>query len=243
MTTNGPDYEAAAQLQAFRDQKETKIREHYLDWDRHVFNPIAAQAFRHLNPRVEKRVCFNLDSPFQLVVDASKDPAKRQLLQNHRERHFQKQCNEVLSSAPALPDPLEERRALGAECLPKSISRAILEPDVWGQYATSVFGHFIEACDPRGTCRRMRIGGPNVHIPDETDFPAAGTRVSRTRGFGDKGVLRDEVAMGETREFRDGSGAGCGAPAQDHFGFKSGKEIVDLDFPPSKRTFPEMQKY
>ena len=89
----------------------------------------------------------------------------------------------------------------------------------------------------------MKFGGPNRHIPDETDSAAAGTRVSRARGFGDKGVLRDEVAMGETRDFRDGSGAGSAAPAQDHFGFQSGKAIVDLEFPPGKKTFPEMRQY
>ena len=86
MTTNGPDYEAAVQLNAFRDQEESKVRAHYLEWDRQVFNPVATQAFRHLNPRVEKRVCFNLDSPFRVVVDTTKDPAKRQLLQNHFEQ-------------------------------------------------------------------------------------------------------------------------------------------------------------
>ena len=244
MTSNAPDYEAALQLNAFREQEEAKVRANYLDWDRRVFNPVATQAFRHLNRRPEKRVCFNLDTaPFRLVVDASKDPAKRQLLQNHCERRFEKECGAFFSSAPIPPDPLEERRALGAEALPKSISRAILEPDIWGQYSTSVFGHFIETCDPRGTARRMKIGGPNVHIPDETDYNAAGTRVSRLHGFGDKGVLRDNVARGETYELRDGSGGGSAAPAQDHFAFKSGREIVDLEFPPPKRTFPELQMH
>jgi len=85
--------------------------------------------------------------------------------------------------------------------------------------------------------RSGKRGGAGVFIPDETDgVLAAGTRVSRETGYGDKGILRGSCAYdGECSTHKTSWGCSSGAPGQDHFTFDATTRIVNLEFPLGKR--------
>lgn len=121
VTGKGPDHEAACQLNQYRKDKEELVLRHYIDWDKNVYGPAAKKAFKHLNRPMRKSLSFTLETePFRLPANASKDPAKRQLLQNASEKSFKAQLESTLGGEPTPRNLLQSR------------SRPVLEPDTWG---------------------------------------------------------------------------------------------------------------
>lgn len=231
-----PDYQASLQLTEFLANREATVSKHYLDWDKNVFGPVAKKAFFHMNRhKIKPMTSFNLDAPsIKLYVDTTKDPAKRQLVQNASEKSFQTEADLAITGSQPQPSfPLD---------MLHSQSRPVLEPDLWGQYGSSVFGRFTELLDPRSTKAALRRSGRNVHLPPDAETDGcgevAGTRHSRLFGYNDKGILQSARDRGEAQIYKNDVGASSGAPAQDHFTYERGPEIVNLDFPPSKRVFP-----
>lgn len=232
-----PDYQASLQLTEFLANREATVWKHYLDWDKNVYGPTAKKAFFHMNrQKFKPMTSFNMDAPsIKLYVDTTKDPAKRQLVQNASEKSFQTEADlTITGSQPAQPSfPVD---------MLHSQSRPVLEPDLWGQYSSSVFGRFTELLDPRSTKAALRRSGRNVHLPPDAETDGcgevAGTKHSRLFGYNDKGILQSARDRGEAQIYKNDVGASSGAPAQDHFTYEQGPEIVNLDFPPSKRVFP-----
>eukprot|EP00438_Fugacium_kawagutii_P012975 Skav229745 [mRNA] locus=scaffold1287:453975:464318:+ [translate_table: standard] len=114
-----------------------------------------------------------------------------------------------------------------------SQSRPVLEPDLWGMYGSSVFGRFTELLDPRSTKPSLRRSGRNVHLPPDAAVDGcgevAGTKHSRLFGYNDMGILKSARDRGEARRiWEDCVGASSGAPAQDHFTYEQGPEVVML---------------
>jgi len=229
-----PDYQASLQLTEFLANREATVWKHYLDWDKNVFGPNAKKAFMHVNRHKFKRLSFNLDDPsFKLYVDTTKDPPKRQLVQNASEKSFQTEAEMAITGDKPCGPPVD---------LLSSQSRPVLEPDLWGMYGSSVFGRFSELLDPRCTKPSLRRSGRNVHLPLPAQVDGcgevAGTKHSRLFGHHDMGILQSARDRGEAQVFKNEAGASSGAPAQDHFTYETGPEIVNLDFPPGKRVFP-----
>jgi len=235
----GPDYEASLQLNFFHNMREKQIVKNYMDWDENIFGPAARKAFFHLNRRKSKRLSFHLEEePFRLYVDNTKDPAKRPLQQSASE----KTMNADLEAAARTTKPLAAPgSSLTTKELLRSQSRPVLEPNLWGMYGSSVFGRFNQILDPNNDGRSLRRQGRNAHLPSTNDGggEVAGTKHSRLFGYHDKGVLQSHRDRGEATVFKSQEGSSCAAPAQDHFTYPEGPEVVNLDFPPSKRIFPE----
>ncbi|CAK8995504.1 unnamed protein product [Durusdinium trenchii] len=224
----GPDYEASLQLNFFHNMREKQIVKNYMDWDENIFGPAARKAFFHLNRRKSKRLSFHLEEePFRLYVDNTKDPAKRPLQQSASE----KTMNADLEAAARTTKPLAAPgSSLTTKELLRSQSRPVLEPDLWGMYGSSVFGRFNQILDPNNDGRSLRRQGRNAHLPSTNDGggEVAGTKHSRLFGYHDKGVLQSHRDRGEATVFKSQEGSSCAAPAQDHFTYPEGPEVVSL---------------
>eukprot|EP00435_Cladocopium_sp_Y103_P067440 s156_g30.t1 len=209
-----PDYQASLQLTEFLANREATVWKHYLDWDKNVYGPTAKKAFFHMNrQKFKPMTSFNMDAPsIKLYVDTTKDPGVKCWERTGR-------------SQPAQPSfPVD---------MLHSQSRPVLEPDLWGQYSSSVFGRFTELLDPRSTKAALRRSGRNVHLPPDAETDGcgevAGTKHSRLFGYNDKGILQSARDRGEAQIYKNDVGASSGAPAQDHFTYEQGPEIVDVE--------------
>lgn len=259
VTGRGLAYDTAMELRKFDADQESKIYEHYLEWDDKVFKPAASKCFNQMNhhrPSQQmlsgrKNVGFTLpEEPFRMHVNVSQDPCKKHLLQDAQEKAFHKAAESLLGRSQSAPDfsanidQLHERGGVVA-CMPRALSRPVLEPNNWSQVEIqgSAFGRFAQNCEAGEDARRFRKGGPNAFLGSvgENDGAAmAGTKFSRTRGHRDIGILRGDLAnRGESADYNNGIGASSGAPAQDHYTYEKGFAITDLEFPLGKRVFPE----
>lgn len=259
VTGRGLAYDTAMELRKFDADQQSKIYEHYLEWDEKIFKPAAGRCYHQMNhhrPTQQlrsgrKSVGFTLpQEPFRMHVDMSQDPCKKHLLQDAQEKAFHKAAESLLGRSKSAPDfsagvdGLHERGGTVA-IIPRALSRPVLEPNNWSQVEIqgSGFGRFAQNCEAGKDAVRFRKGGPNAFVGsvNERDgVMVAGTKHSRTLGYGDIGVLRDDVALrGESFDYNNGIGASSGAPAQDHFTYEKGTAITDLEFPLGKRVFPE----
>ncbi|CAL1159892.1 unnamed protein product, partial [Cladocopium goreaui] len=234
-----PDYQASLQLTEFLANREATVSKHYLDWDKNVFGPVAKKAFFHMNRhKIKPMTSFNLDAPsIKLYVDTTKDPGKT--MAGPSQASTGAECfGEILPDRILVSMLTEADLAItGSQPQPSfpldmlhSQSRPVLEPDLWGQYGSSVFGRFTELLDPRSTKAALRRSGRNVHLPPDAETDGcgevAGTRHSRLFGYNDKGILQSARDRGEAQIYKNDVGASSGAPAQDHFTYERGPEIV-----------------
>lgn len=254
----GQDSLASKTAMALREgitREKHRRRELHEAWDTKVHQPLANQAYDHLNPpnrRIQQLLTGTKQVAIQLPPDKEKpkltanvlgDPARKPVIDMAMERAFHTAAEAVLRGSRSAPD-LRAGRNFGATPLvPRAMSRPTLEPTDWGQVAIqgTLFGHFAQVAEQGPGFKRSKKGGTDVHVPSESDgVLTAGTRASRANGLYDRGILRgDYASRGEASQFKHEHGTSSGAPLQDHFNFHGGKEVTDLEFPLGKRMFPE----
>lgn len=219
-----------------------KARELHAQWEEKVYGPLTAQAHAIMNPSYRpvasqlrhqgvKGRFLDFKLPGRkpvLLVNGAGDPVKRQLVDDIQEKVFQHAAGRVISGCHSSPDLF---CALGLGVPPSgapAVTRPVIDPTEYCR----VNEHVYPRERPGG--QRRGIG---KHGPDESDgVHVAGTRRTRADGHHNKGILHGTRAMGESVEHKRATGAGSGAPAQDHYGFKSGRHITDLEFPLGKRV-------
>lgn len=257
LTQKGVAFQTAMELQEF-DANEVNRRMGLLhEWEQQCWTPIAQQAFHKMNPptyskqfKGSRKVAFQLPNDvFRFKVDSKKDPTLRCLLQHAEEEAFDKYVTATLGRSQSVPAHKQVLRLMQAQetpavgFLPRAVTRPVLEPELWSstQIEGTMFGRFATATAWGAEGRRLRRGGADVFIPDESDgVPPAGTRMSRTLGPYDKGILQGDCGfLGESSAFKTRSGAGPVAPCQDHFDFDVSQEATNLEFPQGKKLFPE----
>jgi len=246
-------YETAVDLRERTERENARRRELYQEWDEKIFQPMASQADRYLNPpdrRLEqalsgtKSVAWNLPGEgFKLIHKARECPARRPVVERARENAFHHAAEKVLGRSQSAPSLRGTSGLAGAdEVSLKARSKETLDPTVWGQTQLqgTLYGHFAQKSEHGPGFRACTRLGPGVHLPDESDgIPAAGTRFSRTSGYGDKGILvGSRASRGESSEWKTPHGRSSAAPAQDHFAFETGRQAADLEFPLGKRMPP-----
>eukprot|EP00747_Dinoflagellata_sp_TGD_P165084 gnl/TRDRNA2_/TRDRNA2_185906_c0_seq1.p1 gnl/TRDRNA2_/TRDRNA2_185906_c0~~gnl/TRDRNA2_/TRDRNA2_185906_c0_seq1.p1 ORF type:complete len:482 (+),score=91.88 gnl/TRDRNA2_/TRDRNA2_185906_c0_seq1:143-1588(+) len=265
-------FSTAMQLRELEAKEERKKRDHYNTWNEKVFQPIASQAFEHLNPpdRLEqqaltgtKSVSFNVPGKtFRLYSNVSEDPVRKPLLQTAAENAFHAAATSFLhgpklatsASAPELRHPSVLRisgngQSGSTPVLPRATTKPTLEPMEWGQIQLqgSMFGKFAQNCEYGPGFRRMKRGEAGVFIPREDDgVPACGKRSVRDQDssfrvlHGDVGILAGDIASrGETTQHKYPDGGSSGAPNQDHFNYRTGQQVTDIEFPLGKKVFPQ----
>lgn len=217
-------------------------------WEEKVFQPLATQAFEHMNPPSRsglKSVEFDVpNEKFRLRVGLEADPLKSSLHEHDLEEAFHREATDVLSgsccSSPAGSRSSAWRRQ------PRARSRPVLEPAEWGQNAIQAtrFGRFAQIVEQGPVARLGTKGGPAaVFLPDETDgVRAAGTKTIRAGPrevlHHSVGVLHSEMSTrGESVRFRSHAGASSGAPVQDHYTYETGSRATDMEFPLGKRMY------
>lgn len=252
-------FESVMLLRAYEARQEERLRELHAEWDQNVFQPIARHAFKELN-RPErgraqtmagrKSVDFELPGEkCRIIVDVVKDPCRRPLFDDAKEKQLQKAADELLGRSQSAPSLYTQHNLgylnkKGSPCMiPKAVSRQTLEPVNWSQgaFQGTMYGTLAQAFESAPHSRRIVRGGPDVFVPDESDgVPVAGTRISRIWGPHDKGVLRGmSGSLGESYDYKTPDGSSSAAPVQDHYTFERGSRVTDLEFPAGKRTFPE----
>jgi len=241
-------YRTAMALRERQDHEDKRRRELHQNWDEQVFQPIATQAYEHMNPtnravkqmlQGSKSVGFILpDSKKTLVANVDGDPNRKPVIELAKENAFHQAANAVLgrsSSAPSL-------QVMAGQVVPRARSRPTMEPELWsqGRLQGTLFGHFAQIAEQGANFKRSRRGGTGVHIHDESDgVEALGKRNTRSFGRNDLGILKgDTAAQGECSAHRTHWGAAQGAPAQDHFTYEQGVRVTDIEFPLGKRMFP-----
>lgn len=246
--------EAAENLRTEDRRQEERRAQLHMEYDEHVNKPVATQAFEQLNPpdramlqhsMGSKSVSWKLpDQQFRLRSNVAVDPVRRPIVDNARENAFHQAASSVLGHSSSSPVIFRRSAAIDENLVvPRALSRPVLEPTEWGQVKLqgTPFGRFAQNCEHGPGFLRIKRGGTNAFLPDESDgMPSAGTRTDREFGYGDKGILKgDRCTAGETAEYKSWEGASSGAPAQDHFTYQSGDRITDLEFPLGKKIFPE----
>eukprot|EP00440_Ansanella_granifera_P047419 gb/GFBE01051356.1/.p1 GENE.gb/GFBE01051356.1/~~gb/GFBE01051356.1/.p1 ORF type:complete len:479 (+),score=67.22 gb/GFBE01051356.1/:1-1437(+) len=250
--------EAAENIRHLEEHQEERRMELHAAYEESVSQPLALQAFNHLNPpnrAMHQRLMGSKSVSWQLPhqtrrlrANVHEDPAKRPVMDHARETAFHQAATSVLGHSSSCPDIIRRSNHLDGlggspEMVPRALSRPVFEPTEWSgaRLQGSLCGRFAQVCEYGPGFKRAQRGGANVHLPDESDgVPTAGVRTSREHGYGDKGILKGHKAsQGETSEHKSHEGASSGAPAQDHYLFQNGSRITDLEFPLGKRIFPE----
>jgi hypothetical protein len=240
-------YRTAMALRERQDHEDKRKRELHANWDEQVYQPIAMQAYEHMNPpnRVikqmlhgSKSVNFTLpDAKKTLVANVDGDPNRKPVIEMAKENAFHQAASAVLGQSRSAP-------ALGmmeGRVVPRARSRPTMEPSLWSQehLQGTLFGHFAQIAEHGVGFKRSRRGGTDIHIPDESDgVDAVGKRNSRANGRNDLGILKgDTAAAGESSAFKMEWGAASGAPTQDHYTYETGVRVTDIEFPLGKRMF------
>jgi hypothetical protein len=242
-------YRTAMALRERQDHEDKRRRELHTNWDAQVYQPIALQAYEHMNPpnraikqmlHGSKSVGFILpQSKKTLIANVDGDPNRKPVIEMAKENAFHQAASAVLgksSSAPAL-------HMMDGHVIPGARSRPTLEPSLWSQehLQGTLFGHFAQIAEQGAEFKRSRRGGTDIHIPNESDgVESVGKRNTRAFGRNDLGILKgDTAAQGESSTFKTKWGAGSGGPTQDHYTYETGTRVTDIEFPLGKRMFPE----
>mmetsp|Transcript_33228 Transcript_33228/g.72429 ORF Transcript_33228/g.72429 Transcript_33228/m.72429 type:complete len:249 (-) Transcript_33228:66-812(-) len=237
--------------------EEARRKSLHATWDEKVYQPLATQAFEHMNApcrRVQhalagsKSVGFLMpEEPFRLSASLEEDPLRGEILDHAWEEAFDREATELLRAG--LSSPALRSAAAGGptrrQAPPRARSRPVLEPTAWGQeeWRGTRYAHQVE----QGPGARMgRRNGPGeIFLPDDADgIAAAGTKTRRvgpsTVVHGDTGLLRGDLATrGEAAQQWSRLGASSGAPGQDHYTYETGSRVTDLEFPVGKRLFAQ----
>lgn len=241
---------ALRERQAHEDKRRRELHSH---WDEQVYQPLAQQAYDHLNPpsravkqmlNGSKGVDFDAnvdgDPTFkkQLRANVDGDPNRKPVIEMAKENAFHQAASAVLgksASAPCL-------HTMAGHVVPRARSRPTMEPELWTQVRLqgTLFGHFAQVAEQGADFKRSRRGGSHVHVPDESDgVDAVGKRNTRAFGRHDLGILKGDTATrGESAAHKQTWGAASGAPAQDHFTYETGTRVTDIEFPLGKKMFP-----
>jgi len=242
-------YRTAMALRERQDHEDKRRRELHTNWDEQVFQPIAVQAYEHMNPpnravkqmlHGSKSVGFQLpESKKTLIANVDGDPNRKPVIEMAKENAFHQAAGAVLGKSASAPD----LRMIAGHVVPRARSRPTMEPELWSQMKLqgTLFGHFAQIAEQGFDFKRARRGGSNVHIPDESDgVDAVGKRNTRAFGRHDLGILKGTTAaQGESFNHRTEWGAASGAPTQDHFTYETGVRVTDIEFPLGKRMFAE----
>lgn len=242
-------YRTAMALRERQDHEDKRRRELHQHWDEQVYQPIAMQAYEHMNPpnrsikqmlQGSKSVGFMLpDSKKTLVANVDGDPNRKPVIEMAKENAFHQAASAVLGKSFSSPD----LHTMAGHVIPRARSRPTMEPEQWsqGKLQGTLFGHFAQIAEQGLDFKRSRRGGTGVHIPSELDgVEAVGKRNTRSFGNHDLGILKgDTAAQGESSVHKSSWGAASGAPTQDHFTYTTGVRVTDVEFPLGKRMFPE----
>lgn len=221
-------------LSAYSEAEEKKKKRRHDEWEEHIFQPLATKAWNHINPEDReglKSVAFKVEN-FRLPVSVTKDPCWAEQVQNAQEKAFEKEAARVLGRAESAPTLQAALRARDPALVPRSLSRPGLDPTMWTEvaYCGTPSGRFSQVIGSHA--RRLRRGGPGVFIPDETDgVLVAGTRISRSNGHRDMGILRAEGPAAASPAV---------APGQDHYTFETGSRVTTIEMPPGKKIVNPM---
>lgn len=238
----------------YEEQRRTEL---HAEWQRNVHWPLHDQVDRRLNPPNRAReqtmsgtksVAWNLpEDEFKLGVRPHEDPNRRPLYDAVRENTFHQTAEMFLGRSSSAPQMhTKDSCAAGPSgvqsMIPRARSKETLDPTSWNQGSLqgTLYGFWAQTCEHGVGFRKCIRGGPDIHVPDESDGAlAAGTRVSRTHGHHDKGILSgDRASRGEAAQHKMGHGTSCAAPAQDHYTFERGAHVKDLEFARGKRAPP-----
>lgn len=239
-------YRTAMALRERQAHEDRRRKELHATWDEKVYQPLATQAYNHMNPpnravqqmlQGSKSVQFIMPAERkQLIATVHEDPDRKPVIEMAKETAFHHAANTVLGVSSSAPNLRK------GHVVPRALSRPTLEPNLWSQQRLqgTLFGHFAQVAEQGANFKRARRGGHSVHIPDESDGVAAvGKRHTRQFGHHDVGILRGERASeGECSNHRTAWGAGSAAPAQDHYTYETGTHVTDIEFPLGKRMFP-----
>jgi hypothetical protein len=236
-------YRTAMALRERQAHEDKRRRELHAHWDEQVYEPIAKQAFNHMNPASRqgaKSVAFVWpDQKKRIYANVDGDPSRKPVIEMAKENAFHQAAGAVLGMSASAPDLHVET----GHVVPTARSRPTLEPTRWSQAQLqgTLFGHFAQIAEQGVDFKRSRRGGTNVHIPDESDGVAAvGKRNTRAFGPHDLGILKGNTAAhGEASTHKTEWGAACGAPVQDHYTYEQGSHVTDIEFPLGKKMFPE----
>lgn len=249
---NNVAYKTALDLRDREEREAMRRQARHDEWNEKVYHPMASQAFDYLNPPDRaalqkqvgyKRVSWNMPGrKFKLSANVHEDPNRRPIVDNARESSFHQTAGLMLGQSQSAPNIHTVAATSHGSFLPRALSRPVLEPTNWSHVALqgTLYGMAAQVAEHGPGFTRTKRGGPDVHLPDETDgVPVAGTRLHRAEGYCHKGILHGDVATsGESSGLRMEHGAGWGAPAQDHFLFETGHNVTNLEFPLGKRAFP-----
>lgn len=242
-------YRTAMALRERQDHEDKRRRELHANWDEQVHQPIALQAYEHMNPpnraikqtlHGSKSVGFILPTDKKtLRANVDADPNRKPVIELAKENMFHQAASAVLGQSASMHD----LHNIGGFCAPRARSRPSLEPSLWSQERLqgTLFGHFAQIAEQGANFKRSRRGGTNIHIPPEDDgVEAVGKRSTRAFGKNDLGILKgDTAAQGESSTHKMEWGAASGAPVQDHFTYETGTRVTDIEFPLGKKMFPE----
>jgi hypothetical protein len=242
-------YRTAMALRERQDHEDKRRRELHDNWTEQVYQPIALQAYDHMNPpnraikqtlHGSKSVGFLLPTDKKtLVANVDGDPNRKPVIEMAKENAFHVVASAVLGHARSMND----LHHMTGKAVPPARSRPTLEPSLWNQAKLqgTLFGHFAQIAEQGANFKRSRRGGTNIHIPDESDMvEAVGKRSTRTFGRNDPGILKgDTAAQGESSTFKTAWGSASGAPTQDHFTYETGTRVTDIEFPLGKKMFAE----
>lgn len=242
-------YRTAMALRERQDHEDKRRRELHTNWDEQVYQPIALQAYEHMNPpnraikqmlHGSKSVGFILpETKKTLIANVDGDPNRKPVIEMAKENAFHQAASAVLGKSSSAPD----MHMLAGHVVPRARSRPTMEPSLWSQERLqgTMFGHFAQIAEQGFDFKRSRRGGTDVHIPDESDgVDAVGKRNTRAFGRNDLGILKgDTAAQGQSSNHKQTWGPSHGAPTQDHFTYETGTHVTDIEFPLGKRMFPE----
>jgi len=241
-------YRTAMALRERQSHEDKRRKELHMHWDEHVYEPIAKQAYDHMNPpnrsikqalRGSKSVEFEWpDQRKRIFANVDSDPSRKPVIEMAKENAFHQAASAVLGQSRSAPD----LQTNPGHVVPGARSRPTLESTLWSQQRLqgTLFGHFAQIAEQGALMKRSRRGGTNVHIPDESDgVPAVGKRNTRAFGPHDLGILKgDTAAQGESSNHKQMWGAASAAPCQDHYTYESGTHVTDIEFPLGKKMFP-----
>lgn len=222
--------EVGQELRANEAMEAQRRRTQHSDWEASVFQPVQALLMQH---HASPGRCGRSSGP-------ARDPIKRELVERAEEEAFDREVTHFLAATA----PASWRAAASpAAGLAKARSRSTLDATSWGQLQVQALPQCCSLAQTTGPgiCTWKRLGG----APDESDgVPSAGKRTVRTGArsvvHGDLGQLRSDriLHLGEAAEHHTRIGASSGAPAQDHYTFRTDGAAADLEFPRGKRQLP-----